>query len=85
MFFLVCGIFRHYNISYCNVAFLSCFVCILIYDFSLLVSASSVFCHVLALVFPSQVFVFMFGFQPEHTPRLRLHSSVISGFLVDSV
>ena len=67
-------------LSFCLVLFVFLFI----YDYSFLVSFSSVFCHVLALVFPSQVFVFMFGSQPEHTPSLRLHS-VISGFLVDSV
>ena len=54
------------------------FVFLFYYDYSLLVSASSAVCHVLALVFPSHVFLFMFGSQPGHIPSLRLHYSVIS-------
>ena len=61
-----------------RVSVLFLFVFVFIYDYSLLVSVSSVFCHVLACVF-------MFGSQPEHIPSLRLYFSVISGFLVDSL
>ena len=41
------------------------FVFVFIYEYSLLVSVFSAFSHVLALVFPSHVFVFMLDFSPN--------------------